>query len=286
MYKSLIKLFEKNIGFLLPEEYKVFVNSNLLETIEGKRFKTKNSKIQSTIHTIFFFNGMPNNPDNIIELYFNLQDRFRNHQLPIFSDDQGNYIFIELLTKNYGKIYFFEHDTNKKYLVSSNFQEFIDNLNDNVIDYDDFDLAIQKEDIVFFEKIMKGGKEVDEIFDDYGRRVIVTAAIWGKLNLVKYFLSLGADIKGVLVEVIWNGHIDVIEFLISKGANVNDCEEDNNEATPLIIAAQRGNLNLVKLFLRNGANLKAVDKYGNGALDKAQWSGNSELIAYLEEVMK
>ena len=52
-----------------------------------------------------------------------------------------------------------------------------------------------------------------------------------------------------------NGHLDVVEFLISNGALVN--VTNMWEKTPLHAAANSGHLEIVKLLVENGARIEA-----------------------------
>ena len=54
-----------------------------------------------------------------------------------------------------------------------------------------------------------------------------------------------------------DGHLEIVEFLISKGAKVDARDSDN--ATPLMEAAYKGRSNVVKLLLANGARINSQD---------------------------
>ena len=55
-----------------------------------------------------------------------------------------------------------------------------------------------------------------------------------------------------------------MKALLDKGADVN--AKDDKERTPLMSAAYRGYLEVVKLLLEKGADVKAKDKGGLTAL--------------------
>lgn len=50
------------------------------------------------------------------------------------------------------------------------------------------------------------------------------------------------------------GHACVVQFLISKGANINK-QTTNNDHTPLSLACAGGNLPIVELLLTHGADI-------------------------------
>ena len=71
----------------------------------------------------------------------------------------------------------------------------------------------------------------------------------------------------------------VIDFLVDYGANPN--EKMHNGSTPLIMASLLGNKNAVIGFIRNGADLNAVDREGKTALWWAIKYMNQEIMKLL-----
>src|SRR5262245_53544128 len=64
--------------------------------------------------------------------------------------------------------------------------------------------------------------------------------------------------------------------LISEGADVNPTEADG--ATPLHLAAEREDADLVRALLQRGANVKAANRYGVMPLSVAAATGNAALM--------
>ena len=58
-----------------------------------------------------------------------------------------------------------------------------------------------------------------------------------------------------------------VRQLLAEGANIDMCTEQG--WTPLMVSASTGQPHLTRLLLRAGANLKARDKNGNGAIEWA-----------------
>ncbi len=71
----------------------------------------------------------------------------------------------------------------------------------------------------------------------------------------------------------------IIEFLLEKGANVEDL--DVIHQTPLIIASQNGCANLVHLLLKAGANVHHTGDYNISALITAADEGHTEIVRML-----
>lgn len=64
------------------------------------------------------------------------------------------------------------------------------------------------------------------------------------------------------------GHADVVEFLLSEGADVN--APDGHNLTPLICACSEGHLLCVKVLLEKGANKDCKGPNGLTALEAAE----------------
>ena len=80
-------------------------------------------------------------------------------------------------------------------------------------------------------------------------------------------LFLGADIHSHpggsfpnIVEAGWGGHVEMIEFLLSRGADIETA--DKFGGTALSRAAQNSHLAAVELLLSRGANPNVKDKEG------------------------
>ena len=62
-------------------------------------------------------------------------------------------------------------------------------------------------------------------------------------------------------------HLPIVEYLISKGANIE--AKDNDDQTPLHWASKHGNTNVVKYLVSKGANKTTRDKDGKIPCDLA-----------------
>lgn len=52
----------------------------------------------------------------------------------------------------------------------------------------------------------------------------------------------------------------IIEYLYRKGAQIN--EVNNEQLTPLHVAAEYGNFDIMELFIKLGARINAIDALG------------------------
>ena len=73
--------------------------------------------------------------------------------------------------------------------------------------------------------------------------------------------------------------IDVVSFLLEKGANIND--RDTIDQTPLIIASQNGCKDIVLVLLDVGADIHHKNDQGENALISAAQEGHIDVVKVL-----
>ncbi len=88
--------------------------------------------------------------------------------------------------------------------------------------------------------------------------------------------------SGALFKAAKQGDLKTIEILIAAGVPVDDVRYKGDE-TPLIKASYYGKIEVVKYLLSKGANIKARDYRGNTALLNAAWAGNTNVVVLLLE---
>ncbi len=76
------------------------------------------------------------------------------------------------------------------------------------------------------------------------------------------------------------GHLDIVKFLVKKGADVN-LEEESHRLRPLNFASRYGHFEVVKFLLDNGADLHAREKDNETALSYAVASNSLDTVKYL-----
>lgn len=119
------------------------------------------------------------------------------------------------------------------------------------------------------------------------------AAGMGQVERVKSLLKQGADVNSrgpstskvpgggtALMLAAARNHLEIVKFLISHGANVN--QADDGGGTALIYAVWKGNKEIVALLLKNGANVHAKTRDGRTALSIAKQAGNTEIEKMLK----
>ncbi|MBW5390753.1 ankyrin repeat domain-containing protein [Brachyspira hampsonii] len=141
--------------------------------------------------------------------------------------------------------------------------------------------ACKKGDLETAKKLIRTGTDVNTK-DDKRVSALMYAVKSGNLDLIKELVRFGADIgyyygssddrgKSVNIDIaffaIENGNNDIIEYLLSKGANPNDF---------LFFAIYKNDINRVKEFIKKGAD-------ANYYLPYASERGN---VAIMQELIK
>lgn len=84
------------------------------------------------------------------------------------------------------------------------------------------------------------------------------------------------------------GYLNIVEYLVRKGADKEKAEKDPNgptdeAATPLYVACQNGNLDIVKYLVERGANMDVTHNYGMTPLHTAALHCKLDIVKYLVE---
>jgi ankyrin repeat protein len=113
-----------------------------------------------------------------------------------------------------------------------------------------------------------------------GETVLMMASLYGLLPEVKVLVDKrAADINKTgwtpLHYACTNGHLEIAEFLLNKGAEVNAVS--NSDTTPLMMAIRSGNIQLVRLLLDRGADLQIRNHQGFSAIDVADLFNQVEI---------
>ena len=96
-------------------------------------------------------------------------------------------------------------------------------------------------------------------------------------------VDFGPKSDGVtaLVQAAQQGFVEVVRFLVEEGKADVDKVNDNNQ-TPINIAALMGRLEVVQFLLSKGADCTIEDKWGLTPLARAQEQGHAEVAAALK----
>ncbi len=269
--------FEKIIGKQLPTDYRKFLIKNNGGRPTPNIFKTLRGEYETDVQFLF---GITNGNYDLRENFQELKHHIPFEFIPIAIDSGGNFVLLDLNTQ---EICFFDSETKEKYLVSETFKSFISGLYNLKEKETELDKAISLQNIFYFKSHIEKGERIDSIVNEFNQSIVTVATLKGKLKLLKFFIENGAKYDMALFNACSNGHIEIVKYLLLKGANPNESDIEQNGDTALIQACFGGHLEIVKLLIKNGADINAKDINGQTALNKAYWSDNQELIDYLEK---
>lgn len=150
--------------------------------------------------------------------------------------------------------------------------------------------AVWDNDIPGIQSALKKGADVNAKNGEWGKTALMEASQVGNIEVVKVLLDAGADVNlkdeyddTALLFSTWKCRTAVTQLLIDKGADVN-IQNKGHEATPLMQAAECGDVTSVKALLGRGAKANVTHKTGEGALlYNVYRSPNVEIVRALLE---
>ena len=135
-------------------------------------------------------------------------------------------------------------------------------------------IAASKGDIPTVKDLLVFGADIN-VKDNNGLRPLHIAVNKSNSEMIEFLINNRANINAknkngltALHYAVYHHQKDIISMLISKGANVNS-RGNVRGSTPLMLAAEKGNVKLIELLLENGAKINAVDQFEETALARA-----------------
>lgn len=128
--------------------------------------------------------------------------------------------------------------------------------------------------------------EIPDYFKSSPKTALTHALNNGHNNIAEYLIEHGAKVQYVdighqLFQSCLHGNKNYFEMLIKKASFGNVNHHDIDELTPLIIASQKGHLDIVKLLVKAGADVNAEDVSGETAIYHAMYNQHYEIVEYL-----
>ena len=139
------------------------------------------------------------------------------------------------------------------------------------------------------KELMDEQPSLANAYADDGFQPLGLASFLGHKAIVDFLLSRGAEVNSAsrnnlkvmpLHSAVASQNIDIARKLLEHGADVNAIQAD--DFTPLHGAAQNGQTEMVRLLLTSGANREARSADGQTALSLAQAKGYQEAADLLQ----
>jgi ankyrin repeat protein len=129
--------------------------------------------------------------------------------------------------------------------------------------------------------------EVDAL-NQSGESALMMAALKGDLDGMQLLLTRGAKVNqpgwAALHYAATGPETKAVQLLLDKGAAIDAASP--NGSTPLMMAAQYGSEDSVKLLLARGASLKRRNDLNLSAVDFARRAGRDALVKQLEQAAR
>lgn len=160
--------------------------------------------------------------------------------------------------------------------------------------------AIYQDSLAKFRSLVENGAAIENAITDetYIYDALYTALVFNRINLVNFIIENNyySDINKTYSEDAEtpltlacniqdkNDALQIATFFIAKGAKVDGSGPSGDEDTkyPLISAAKRNNVELIKTLIKKGANKEVAENSGTTAASIAADSGFSEITELLK----
>jgi ankyrin repeat protein len=137
-------------------------------------------------------------------------------------------------------------------------------------------------DLLKVEELLNRG-ESTEPERNYHHSLPYCAALSGNMGVVNFLANRGISdieqeqsIAGTsLHAAVISGNSELVDNLITRGANSNAIHEGHSARTPLHFAAVENNVAIIRSLIDAGADVNALDSNGHSALDLAALQKNS-----------
>jgi ankyrin repeat protein len=154
---------------------------------------------------------------------------------------------------------------------------------------DRFAIAIESANLTQVKALVEGGAAPDTYikYGEHKTLPIIKASRDGRRDIVKYLLSVGANVNGksvpdgqtALQEAASMGYDDVVEVLIAAGADVK--AKDSRGNTPFQMAFFSDHLDVAELLIAKGVDVNTTGTADISPLQGASSMCNPEKIRWL-----
>lgn len=160
-----------------------------------------------------------------------------------------------------------------------------------LLDYQLLEFIVEGNKACIISRTQEICQQTEQIFEIEDAQFIVLDEA-GKISSWSFYFdpnpevaAFTANLDTELIQSVQNNQLSVVQSLLAIGANVNIRDQDAKGGfTPLMIAAQQGNAEMVRLLLDSGADPYMLDRAsGDSVLHQACQGGSVEVIQLLIE---
>ena len=146
--------------------------------------------------------------------------------------------------------------------------------------------SCQMGDLHLTKSLIEGGCNRD-VVSKYGNNCLVVASNFGHIDIVEYLIEIGFDMNwrneadgfNAILVASEKGHLEIVKYLDSIGCDINS--KTNTNANCIYLASLHGHLDTVKYLISCGVDPNEKDDNGFNAILVASYAGHLEVIKYL-----
>lgn len=178
---------------------------------------------------------------------------------------------------------------------------FVDRCNANVNSKDatrktPLQIAVEKGDNKIAGYLIKKGAKVD-VEDNNHKNALIIAAETGNTDFFKALVGANNKMyngalnfrdfngKSLLIISIENGQKNLVKYFVTS-CPINIEVPDNQGRTPLIVATEKGDLEIVKILVKQKARIDVMDQRKRSPLAIATSYGHDDIVKYLNKEIK
>lgn len=153
---------------------------------------------------------------------------------------------------------------------------------------DKFVYACTTNDVAYVKTALEKDRQLADIKKENGMTVLLIASLQGYKEIVELLISHGANVnmqcetmqnENALICASYKGHKDIVELLLANGADINARKNDGMDA--LMWASSRGYKDVAELLIDKGADVNRKDYDGFTPLMFAAQEGQIHLVEFL-----
>ena len=143
------------------------------------------------------------------------------------------------------------------------------------------ELAAADGHVKCLEALLNAGANVNYVNPENGYTPLMWAAMHGRDDSVEMLIKAGADVNisdlhdddALIHASSYVRNINCVKLLLEAGADVNHTNWQG--VTPLMYAASAGHVDIVTLFIKEGANVNSITEELLGAITAINWCATS-----------